>query len=296
VAGNSTEPGQSVTSKVSAILLTFTDCDVRSLTEIARLAGLPVSTAHRLAVELASWNLLERDDDGHYRVGSPLRGIGTTEWGVPTLVERASCVLDDLSGAIHRPVRLGVLSGSEVKYVEKRSHHPVTSFDVAATLPAHATALGKVLLAFSPARITDGLLAKGLTQFTRYTIVAPDKFRHNLSTIRQARVAVSSGELEVGNHCVAMPVFADGKVLAAIEVQVTEPQNDLARVSPALAVACGGLSRELSGATKGRRPVGQLRADQPPEPSGVNRTHTLDPIAMRGTGGNTSQPRSAASM
>ena len=209
-------------------------------TDIARLAGLPVSTAHRLAVELASWNLLERDEDGRYRVGLPLRGIGTSEWRAPSLVERAACVLDDLSGAIHRPARLGVLSGSEVKYIEKRPHYPVTSFDVAATLFAHATALGKVLLAFSPTRITDGLLAKGLTQFTRYTIVAPDKFRHNLSTIRQARVAVSSGELEVGNHCVAMPVFADGKVLAAIEVQVQDTQNDLARVSPALALACGG--------------------------------------------------------
>ena len=136
-----------------------------------------------------------------------------------------------------------MLSGSEVKYVEKRPNCPVTSFDVDATLPAHATALGKVLLAFSPTRITDGLLAKGLTQFTRYTIVAPEKFRHNLATIRQAHVAVSSGELEIGNHGVAMPVFADGKVLAAIEVQVGDPQNDLARVSPA---SGGGVRRTLT--------------------------------------------------
>jgi DNA-binding IclR family transcriptional regulator len=263
MAGNSTEPGQSVTSRVSAILLTFTDCDERSLTDIARLAGLPVSTAHRLAVELASWNLLERDEDGRYHVGSPLRRIGTSEWRAPTLVERASCVLEDLTAAIHRPARLGVLSGSEVKYVEKRPHCPVTSFDVDATLPAHATALGKVLLAFSPTRITDGLLAKGLTQFTRYTIVAPEKFRHNLATIRQAHVAVSSGELEIGNHGVAMPVFADGKVLAAIEVRVGDPQNDLATVSPALAVACGGLSRELNAVTKGRATLDQLGAVHP---------------------------------
>lgn len=258
MAGNSTEPGQSVTSRVSAILLTFTDCDDRSLTEIARLAGLPVSTAHRLAVELASRNLLERDDNGHYHVGLPLRGMGLSEWAPPTLIERAACVLDDLSGAIHRPARLGVLSGSEVRYVEKRPNYPVTSFDIAATLPAHATALGKVLLAFSPTRIADGLIAKGLTQFTRYTVVAPEKFRHSLCTIRQAHVAVSSGELEVGTHCIAMPVFADGKILAAIEVQVGDPQSDLVKVSPALAVACGGLSRELSAAAKGRQFNGQV--------------------------------------
>ena len=297
MAGNSTEPGQSVTSRVAAILLTFTDCDERSLTEIARLAGLPVSTAHRLAVELASRDLLERDEDGHYHVGSPLRGIGTSEWGAPTLSERASCVLDDLSGAIDRPARLGVLSGSEVRYVEKRPHYPVTSFDLAATLPAHATALGKVLLAFSPTRITDGLLVKGLAQFTRYTIVAPEKFRHNLSAIRRARLAVSSSELEVGNHCVAMPVFADGKVLAAIEVQLKDPQIDLARVSPALALACGGLSRELSGAARGRRPVGQLGGGHPVAHGHATGTNSLDTIAtMRATRNDAAQPRSTASI
>lgn len=253
MAGNSAERGQSVTSRVSAILLTFTDCDDRSLTEIARLAGLPVSTAHRLAVELASRHLLERDDNGHYHVGPPLRDIGSSEWEAPTLSERASCVLDDLSAAIHRPARLGVMCGGEVRYVEKRPHHPATSFDAAATLPAHATALGKVLLAYSPTRITDSLIAKGLTKFTRYTVVAPEKFRHSLGAIRQAHIAVSSSELEVGIHCVAMPVFIDRKILAAIEVQVANPQDDLARVSPALAMACGGLSRELSGAAKGRQ-------------------------------------------
>jgi hypothetical protein len=48
MAGNSTETGRSVTSKITSILLTFTEGDEHSLTEIARLAGLPISTAHRL--------------------------------------------------------------------------------------------------------------------------------------------------------------------------------------------------------------------------------------------------------
>jgi DNA-binding IclR family transcriptional regulator len=54
MAGNSTESGRSVTSKITSILMTFTEGSVHSLTEIARLAGLPVSTAHRLTSELAS--------------------------------------------------------------------------------------------------------------------------------------------------------------------------------------------------------------------------------------------------
>ena len=138
---------------------------------------------------------------------------------------------------------------------------------------------------------------KGLTQFTRYTIVAPEKFRHSLSAIRRARLAVSSGELEIGNHCVAMPVFADGKVLAAIEVQLKDPQIDLARVSPALALACGGLSRELSGATRGRRPVGQVGSGRAVAQEAANGVSSLDAIAtIRATRHDPAQPRSTASL
>ena len=199
MAGNSAEPGQSVASRVAAVLLTFTDCNVHSLTEIARLTSLPVSTAHRLAAELAATDLLERDESGRYRVARSLRELGAAPWREPTLAERGPCVLDDLSEVTHRVARLGVLSGTAVNYIEKQPYLPVTSFDSGASLPAHATALGKVLLAFSPTRITDRLIAKGLPEFTRNTITAPDQLRHDLASIRRAGMAVSTGELESRN-------------------------------------------------------------------------------------------------
>ena len=247
MAGNSTEPGQSVTSRVAAILLAFTDCNVHSLTEIARLTRLPVSTAHRLAVELAATDFLERDESGRYRVAPSLRQLGGAVWRTPTLTERSPFVLDDLSAATHRTARLGVLSGTAVNYIEKRPHQPVTNFESAATLPAHATAVGKALLAFSPTRMADRLIMKGLPQFTRNTITAPDVLRHNLALIRRAGLAVSVGELEIGTNAVAMPVFSDRKAIAVIELQVRDTRHELATVTAALAMACGSLSRELQG-------------------------------------------------
>ncbi len=247
MAGNSTEPGQSVTSRVAAILLAFTDCNVHSLTEIARLTRLPVSTAHRLAVELAATDFLERDESGRYRVAPSLRQLGGAVWRTPTLTERSPFVLDDLSAATHRTARLGVLSGTAVNYIEKRPHQPVTNFESAATLPAHATAVGKALLAFSPTRMADRLIMKGLPQFTRNTITAPDVLRHNLALIRRAGLAVSVGELEIGTNAVAMPVFSDRKAIAVIELQVRDTRHELATVTAALAMACGSLSRELKG-------------------------------------------------
>ena len=54
MAGNSTDPGRSVTSKVTAILMVFADGGVHTLTEIACCANLPTSTAHRLASEFVA--------------------------------------------------------------------------------------------------------------------------------------------------------------------------------------------------------------------------------------------------
>jgi len=57
-------PSRSAVSRITAILSTFLTGDSHSITEIARLTGLPVSTTHRIAVDLASWQLLHRSSDG----------------------------------------------------------------------------------------------------------------------------------------------------------------------------------------------------------------------------------------
>ena len=93
------------------------------LTEIARLAGLPISTAHRLTSELTSWRLLERTPDGLYRAGLPLRMMAGCPDRAPTLHERAPCVLEDLAAATRSRARVGVLQELEVAYIEKQPGH-----------------------------------------------------------------------------------------------------------------------------------------------------------------------------
>jgi DNA-binding IclR family transcriptional regulator len=211
MAGNSADTGRSVTSKVVSILLTFTDGNVQSLTEIARLAGLPVSTAHRLVTELAAWGVLERTDDAHYRPGVPLRVIGSQAVHAASLHERARRVMEDVVTATRANVRLGVLEGLEVAYTEKLvGHRPVSIFAGDATVPAHATAMGKALLAFSPPAVVDALLERGLERFTPYTLTTPDRLRRALAVIRLTRVALCRWELELGAAAVAVPVFGGG--------------------------------------------------------------------------------------
>jgi DNA-binding IclR family transcriptional regulator len=251
MAGNSAEPGRSVTSKIVAILLTFHDGNEHSLTEIARLTCLPVSTAHRLVTELAGWGVLERTDESTFRIGLHIKAISSRKSYTPAILESARRVLEDLVTAARAGARLGILAGTDVAYIEKRrDHSPVTTFAQTSRLPAHATALGKALLAFSPAEILDRVLLNGLTCYTPNTVTDPDRLRQNLASIRLTRVAIARWELETGVSGVAVPVFgAGGIAVAALELTVPNLRADLQMASSVLTIAARGLSRELTAST-----------------------------------------------
>jgi DNA-binding IclR family transcriptional regulator len=248
VAGNSAEPGRSVTSKIVAILLTFHDGSEHSLTEIARLTCLPVSTAHRLVTELAGWGVLERTDESTFRIGLSIKAIGGRRSYNPAILESARRVLEDLVIAARAGAVLGILTGTDIAYIEKRcDHSPVTTFGQTERLPAHATALGKALLAFSPAEIVDRVIDNGLKCYTPNTVTDPDRLRQCLASIRLTRVAIARWELEPGVSGVAVPVFGSGGVaVAALGLTVPNLRADLHMASSVLTIAARALSRELA--------------------------------------------------
>ena len=248
MAGNSTDTGRSVTSKVVAILQTFSQGERHSLTEIAHRTALPISTVHRLASELAAYGMLERTDDGDYRIGTPLKIIGSCPDDAPPLHERARSVMEDLSATTQRDVRLGVLQATQVAYIEKSAgHRPVSCVGAPRRLPAHATALGKALLAFSPMRSVDAVIAGGLKAYTPYTLVTPERLRRALAETRLSFVAHSRWELAPKESAIAAPVFgAGGTLVAALELTVRDLRADAPHLQPALLVAARSLTRQLA--------------------------------------------------
>jgi IclR family acetate operon transcriptional repressor len=256
LAGNSTDPGRSVTSKVTAILIAFADGGVHTLTELASSANLPTSTAHRLASELVAWRLLERTEERSYRIALPLRMIGSdyseSEVCSYTLtVMRALPVLDDLSRATRNDVRLGLLRGSDVltlQHRHSRSNERIPAESLLhSVIPAHAAASGKALLAFSPPEVVDQVIDAGLPAFTPHTITSGDVLRQKLSVIRLTQVATSRDEFQEGKAAIAMPIFyGRGRVAAAIELDIADLGAQTKPASSALSVACRSLSRQLT--------------------------------------------------
>ena len=243
-------PPRSVVARITAILATFRTGTAHSVTEIARLTGLPVSTTHRMANELAAWNLLYRRADSTYEVGPALRGLDDGAWSLSALQRQGPRLITDLSDATGHRARLGVLVEGRVAYMEKQvGPVPATPFSRGATLPAHATAIGKALLAFAP-RGSGAHIACPLATFTPRTISSLDELHRALRIIRTAKLAVSHGEHFAEEITVAAPIFApDGAVAAALEVEVAGSRSDFQLCRAALVVGAGAMTRDLENTT-----------------------------------------------
>jgi DNA-binding IclR family transcriptional regulator len=148
-------------------------------------------------------------------------------------------------------VRLGLLRGPEVLTLQPRTNRFSERVHAEgllhAVVPAHAAASGKALLAFSPPRVIDHVIAAGLPAFTPHTITSPEVLRRKLSVIRLTQIATSRNELECGKAAIAMPIFyGGGRVAAAIELAVQDLRAELKPAASALSVACHSLSRQLA--------------------------------------------------
>jgi DNA-binding IclR family transcriptional regulator len=245
MAGGAIESGRSVVSRVAAILMAFRSGGTHSLTELAGLAGLPVSTTHRLVGELVSRRVLERTEAGGYRVGLPLRMIGGLSFPTsPPLLERALEVMTDLATVTGTTVRAGVLDRRRLTVVETYPGRTVADGFTEVPTPAQASALGRVLLAFSPAEVMEEVVS--VSRSAEGVAMSSERLRRLLATTRLTRVAVHRDGLD-GRCQIAVPVFGTGGALiAALEVTAPERAGGFEQVRGALVVAAGSLSRQLA--------------------------------------------------
>ncbi len=232
----------------AALLL---DClavgDSPGLSELARRSGLAKTTVFRLVHELARYGLVEVTPGG-VRLGMRLFELGSSVPRQRSLREAALPYMRDLHEATRETVHLAVLDGAEVVYVAIRPgrHGPRLPSRVGGRMPAHATGVGKAILAFSAPEVVTALADAGLARRTPRTIVAPGALRSELARIRESGVSFDREESGPGIVCAASPVFgAGGSVVAALSLTGWSPRLDLARVAPAVRTAALALSRQL---------------------------------------------------
>jgi DNA-binding IclR family transcriptional regulator len=226
---------RSVAERVFAIADAFERGGELTLSEVARRANLPTSTAHRLLAEWVSWGGLVRGDDGRYRVGMKLWRLGVRQPTARRLREVARPYLEDLLEATGEHVHLAVRDGLGVVYLERLSGPgavPVIS-DVGSVLPLHATAVGLALLAYAPPEVFADVMAGSPRKFLPNTLTGEAELRSRLASIRATGLSRSVEELTRGAFSVAAPVRdAAGEVVAAVSIiahaeRAAEPQFPL---------------------------------------------------------------------
>jgi DNA-binding IclR family transcriptional regulator len=176
--------------------------------DLAGELGLPKGTVHGLLRTLQHVGFVEQDaETGKYQLGAALLHMGSSYLDGNELRTRALNWSDSLAGRAHEAVRIGTLHDAQVLIVHHvfRPDDSLQTLDVGSLLPAHATALGKVLLAYHP-YVADELVEQGLASFTGATICDRERLDRELQRIRDRGWASEIGELTPAQVSLAAPI------------------------------------------------------------------------------------------
>jgi DNA-binding IclR family transcriptional regulator len=206
-----------------SILETLGTVHEMGVTDLAKKLGLGKSSVHRLLATLAGRGYVEKSPQSdRYRLTYRLFAVGSPAADRFGLREVAHPIMERLAAETGETVNLGVLDGARVVNLHKvESRHLLRMhMEVGGGVPAHATALGKVLLAaLEPSELGQRLGGQRLTRLTRRTIVDRTTLRRMLARIREQGFATDDEECSLGLRCVAAPILDHrGAVVAALSI------------------------------------------------------------------------------
>jgi DNA-binding IclR family transcriptional regulator len=222
------------------------------VSELAERLDMTRPTVHGLLQTLQAHGFVEQDrESDKYQLGAGLLQLGNSYLDLNELRGRSIVHAERLAGQTQAAVRVGVLHGPSVVVV----HHvfrPDAAFqvlEVGAELPVHASALGKAILAHSPAEILEDLLSEPLPRLTAKTL-APKALRDDLDDVRERGVARERDEAVLGESSVAAPIFDHaGRAVGAIgivgDTERILPRGPARGAVAAVTEAARGISREL---------------------------------------------------
>jgi IclR family KDG regulon transcriptional repressor len=192
------------------------------LTALASQLGEPKAKMHRHLSTLKHLGFVDQDAKTEtYRLGLKLVYIGQSAIDQFDLRRLAEPYMSRLRDLTRQTVVLSTpASGDAIINAVVESPNLVTiSVRLGYRLPAHASAQGRLNLAFAPPAVQQRILARKLQTFTPRTMVDPAKLRERLTQIRQQLFDVSMDETLLGISAVAAPILNfDNELVGAIAI------------------------------------------------------------------------------
>ncbi|ASY27956.1 IclR family transcriptional regulator [Candidatus Planktophila limnetica] len=187
------------------------------LGSLARAHDIPKSTTSRILGALERAGLVQRDRNGAFLAGQVLTSFAREQNQDSVLVTRMRAVLESLSEQTGETANLAVPGNGFINLLDQVDGQYLLGATnwIGKQVPYHASALGKVLLAYSAVTISAGRLER----LTDKTITSRTRLLEELEEVRRRGFAIISDELEVGLVAVAAPIREqDGRVVGAISV------------------------------------------------------------------------------
>jgi DNA-binding IclR family transcriptional regulator len=194
------------------------------VSDIASLVGLHKSSVSRMVATLEEDVLVERDPvSKRIRLGPGLLSLVAPLLGSVRVVEAALPQVAELAQRCGETISVSVWDGAGAVNLEHVLGRKAVKHYAApgSRNPAHATAAGKLLLAFAPADAAARVLGRDLRRFTPRTICTRSALLAEIAAIRRQGYAVNDGELSLDVGAVAAPIRNDkAMVVAAITATV----------------------------------------------------------------------------
>ena len=220
--GQKTGSIQSVERAGAVLDVFFEDGQQLSVSEVSARTHLAPATVHRLLSTLVKMGWLEQDArNSRYELSERLLGSAALALASSGLLRHGQHFLHQISDATGFNSHLAV-PRDRVSVLLSRVQGKAGSasdFQVGKTMPLHASASGKLFLAYMPEKKRRDVLAEigVLKQFTANTITDAQRLERELVTIRELGYAVDGNELYESHRGLAVPVRQrDGTVVAAL--------------------------------------------------------------------------------
>lgn len=228
------------------------------LKEVTQNTGIAKSTVFRILNTLVQMGYVIRDAGRYYHISPALGRLVNEEASSEALRRLALPIMLELRDKYGETVNLGVQQFDKVIYLEVVPSEFALRLQESrgASVPAHASALGKAILAFSPKNVVEELVrGYPLEKITPNTITRADQLLAEIKRVRSAGFAFDRGEGSLLAVCVGAPILdSQGNALAAMSISGPASRFNPKRESTVIASllkATAEVSRALA------RPLGQ---------------------------------------
>ncbi|ALG12628.1 IclR family transcriptional regulator domain-containing protein [Kibdelosporangium phytohabitans] len=230
-----------------------------TLSDVAKVTGLTRAAARRFLHTLVELGYM-RTDGKLFALRPKVLDLGYSYLSSLGLPDVAQPHLEKLATEVHESCSVSVLDGTDIVYVARVPTKRIMKvmIETGTRFPAHATSMGRTILAAQdPAWLDSFLATTTLTPLTSRTITDATELRAELTRVSTQGWCVVDEELENGLRSVAAPIRNQGKVVAAVNISthVSRPVDSVhTDLLPPLLATAEAISADLtaSGGTLGR--------------------------------------------